>query len=148
MDPRNSLRLGLVIIFILILLIAYGTTDTLNPGEVLARSTLLIKIVLFFLILIAVIQFLSLIVMSLIPEDAECSDPECTNKNIRTFIPVLSKVVKCYRCGRWYHKACWIRFNKREPSLRELMQGCKICRGEETGRRRLFDDEDIFGQRM
>lgn len=148
MSPRQ-LKWGLVGNLILILLIAYGTTYTLNPSETWARSSTLIKIVLAVLTFSTVLQFLALIVMSSIPEDAECSDPDCPNKNIKAYlsVPVLSKVVRCYNCNRWYHKQCWIRFNKREPSPHELMQGCKICRKEETGRRRLFDDEDIFGQR-
>lgn len=144
----KKLKWGLVGNLILILLIAYGSTYTLNPSEIWAQSSTLIRIVLAVLTISTVLQFLALIVMSkMIPEDAECSDPDCTNKNIRANMPILNKVVRCYRCKRWYHKQCWIRFNKREPSLYELMQGCKICRGEETGRRRLFDDEDIFGQR-
>lgn len=146
MDPRK-LKWGLVGNFILLLLIAYGSTHTLNPSEIWGRSSTLIKIVLAVLTFSTILQFLALIVMSSIPEDAECSDPECPNKNIKAWIAVLNKVVRC-RCKRWYHKPCWIRFNKTNPSMHELMRGCNICRGEDTGRRRLFDDEDIFGQKM
>lgn len=126
----------------ILILISLGTKGTLNPFKVFSTSNLFIKILIISLSTFAFLQFLSIIIVSRIPEDANCADPEC-GKSIRTFLVVLGAPVKCQKCGRWYHKACSARFNKTSSSM---LNGCTHCTGEE-GRRRLFPDEDVFGWR-
>jgi len=142
MSP-GKLTLGLIINIVLILLISYGTTGSLNPFQAFSSSNLLIKIVLIVLAFFTFIEFLFLLVISRIPEDAICQDPDC-GKDIRTYYLVLRGAIRCPVCGRWYHRACWIRYNRTSSPL-EILKGCKKCRGEgEMGRPRLLGEEDTL----
>lgn len=143
MDVLRSYKVSLLFNVVLFELIGYGTTGFFNPVEFLGSANLLIKIVLGFLALLMLGQIAVILILGRIREDAVCSDPEC-NKNIRSFVLVYKGALRCPRCGRWYHQACWQRYNKH--SIRDAVRlGCTGCTGEiDLGRRRLFTEDDIF----
>lgn len=146
MDILRMYKIGLVFYFILFVLIGWGATGSPNPLKFFGIDNIFIKIVLTVFIILMFTQLLLIAILSKIPEDTDCQDPDC-GKSIRTYYLVLGGAIRCPKCGRWYHKSCWVR-SCGKLTLSSLTQGCRICREEEEeSTRRLFPEEDIFGQR-
>lgn len=141
----KNLKIGLVANLIIFEALGYATSHSLNPLKFWGTPSLFLKIVLGFLAFSLFMQFLTIRILSRIPEDASCSDPDC-GKSIRTFYFIYRGGVQCPKCRRWYHGSCWERFNKiRYFDALKSRSGCKICEGAEPTRRRLFGEESIFG---
>ncbi len=141
----KNLRIGFVTNLIIFIALGYASTHSVNPLRFWGCESLFIKVVLTFLAISLFLQLIAIYVISRIPEDANCSDPDC-GKSIRTFYFIYRGGVMCPRCKRWYHGSCWERFNKiRYFDALKSHLGCKICEGAEPSKRRLFGEESIFG---
>ena len=119
----KQFRNGLWINTIIYLLLAYGTTGSINPIEAVSRANIYIKVPLVFFLFsipVFILGYLALLILDwtgeysgFCPVEAEAGITQYPKETMET-----RGMVKCVRCGRIYHKDCWngkIRKNSDEP---------------------------------
>lgn len=141
-------NMGLTSMFMIFLfeLLGYAASNSWNPQEFWSPASSLVKAGLVVLGGLSILSVINWIVTGFISENAECGDPQCKNPNVRTFMGVYGGVMRCPRCKRWYHKACWQRLHRGRSLTDIATNGCFRCGAGAEGEpaRRVSDRDSIF----
>ena len=146
MNIRRNVGCSAILFLGLFELLGYASSQSWNPLDFWSTATAIVKVGLVLLGGLGSVAVLNWLVVGLISENAECGDPQCKNPNIRVFMQVYGGVMRCPRCGRWYHKLCWRRVHLGRTMADIVANGCYQCGGAAEGEpaRPLFGREDIF----
>ena len=129
MDIKSRVARATILFAIVFEVIGFASSGSWNPLKFWGSAGSLVRVALVVTGGLSVLGLLNWLAIRTISEDAECGDPECRNPNIRVFATVYGGIMKCPRCGRVYHKACWRRVH-RDRSLADVVRnGCYVCSG-------------------
>jgi len=112
---------GIVVWLVIICLVSYGTTGSVNPVAVYGRPGTAMKVVMSLLLLMLATQLLQLLVSRLV--SGRCSG---CGLPLVPYAQTHGAPVRCTKCGKWYHQKC---FKQRGGTM---MEGCGCQRREAT----------------